>query len=207
MSDLLNELSRKDLWSGNKVKLKSARLDQFNQPNHNILYVTGLSGSGKSTLSRQLAKQLKAEVVELDSYYGMKPSNGKSRFHRFLKKNNVDAKHLLINNKLNYNESDKIYGLLKEYAKDRRIIAEGVQLLDNTMGEPSKIREDLLSEPVLSLQISQREAHRRAMERDKTELDEAELKRKKSEWRSQNQAKKEFDAALGLTNLRRYQKK
>ena len=49
MGDLLDDLMDQ------KLKLKAARLDQFGQPGHNILYVTGLSGSGKSTYAKELA--------------------------------------------------------------------------------------------------------------------------------------------------------
>lgn len=192
MGYLLNGLINK------KPKLKAARLDQYGQPGHNILYVTGLSGSGKSTYSKELAKKLKAEVVELDSYYGAKPNDSQSDFHRYLSKNQVNTKRLVANKKLNYNESDKIYGLLKEYAKDRRVIAEGVQLFDGTMAEKNKLRSDLSQEPILSLQVSRRKALRRAKERDQANWANVNLKEKKKEWRTQNNNKKEFERAMGL---------
>lgn len=192
MGYLLNGLINK------KPKLKAARLDQYGQPGHNILYVTGLSGSGKSTYSKELAKKLKAEVVELDSYYGAKPNDSQSDFHRYLSKNQVNTKRLVANKKLNYNESDKIYGLLKEYAKDRRVIAEGVQLFDGTMAEKNKLRSDLSQEPILSLQVSRRKALRRAKERDQANWANVNLKEKKKEWRTQNNNKKEFEWAMGL---------
>lgn len=192
MGYLLNGLINK------KPKLKAARLDQYGQSGHNILYVAGLSGSGKSTYSKELAKKLKAEVVELDSYYGAKPNDSQSDFHRYLSKNQVNTKRLVANKKLNYNESDKIYGLLKEYAKDRRVIAEGVQLFDGTMAEKNKLRSDLSQEPILSLQVSRRKALRRAKERDQANWANVNLKEKKKEWRTQNNNKKEFERAMGL---------
>ena len=196
MGDLLDGLMDE------KLKLKAARLDQFGQPGHNILYITGLSGSGKSTYAKELAKKLKAEVVELDSYYATKPFNSKSGFHRYLKKNQIDTKRLLVDNKLNYDESDKIYSLLKEYAKKKRVIAEGVQLFDGTIAEQSKLRSELLQEPILSLQSAQREAMRRARERDKANWVGVNLKEKRQEWRTQNNNKKDFERAVGLKNKR-----
>ena len=196
MGNLLDDLMDQ------KLKLKAARLDQFGQPGHNILYVTGLSGSGKSTYAKELAKKLKAEVVELDSYYATKPFNSKSGFHRYLKKNQVDTKRLLVDNKLNYDESDKIYGLLKEYAKKKRVIAEGVQLFDGTMAEQSKLRNDLMQEPIVSLQASQREAMRRARERDKANWVGVKIGEKRKEWQTQHRNQREFEKAMGLKNKR-----
>lgn len=196
MGDLLDGLMDE------KLKLKAARLDQFGQPGHNILYVTGLSGSGKSTLANSLAKKLKAEAIELDSFYATKPSNGKSGFHRYLKKNQIDPQRLLVNNKLNYDESDKIYDLLKEYAKKKRVIAEGVQLLDGTMAEQSKLRSDLIQEPIVSLQSTQREAMRRARDRDKANWVGVKADEKRKEWQTQYRNQREFEKAMGLKNKR-----
>ena len=184
-------------WDDN-VDLKVARLDQFGQPGHNILYITGLSGSGKSTLSKKLAKSLKAELIELDSYYGTKSHHGRSGFQSYLKKNNFDTKRLLVNKQLNYKESDKIYNLLKEYSKNRRVIAEGVQILDGTMAPTDRIRKDLQSEPIISLQVSQKESMNRAIRRDKAKWEGVNIEAKRKEWQIQNRNKKDFEIIVGV---------
>ena len=153
---------RKDRISSG-VKIKSGRLNIFGSPGHNILYVTGISGSGKSTLALNLAKKLDAEPIHLDEYYDGR-STPNTPFRKYLKENGVDLNNVYKNNKLNYSESDKIFPLLKEYSKNRRLIVEGVQLLDQTMSlDMTKI---LTTEPVISVQTSARVAFNRTRERD-----------------------------------------
>jgi len=153
---------RKDRNSSD-VKVKSARLNIFGSPGHNILYVTGISGSGKSTLALNLAKKLNAEPIHLDWYYDGR-SNQETPFKKFLKDNGVNLNKVYKNNKLNYSESDKIFPLLQEYSKRHRLIVEGVQLLDQTMNV--SMRKVLMTEPVISVQTSARVAFNRASERD-----------------------------------------
>jgi adenylate kinase family enzyme len=145
------------------VKIKSGRLDLFGSPGHNILYVTGISGSGKSTLALNLAKKLNAESIHLDWYY-----DGRSRqeppFKKFLKDNGVNLNKIYVNDKLNYSESDKIFPLLKKYSKNRHLIVEGVQLLDQTMN--INMRKILKNEPVISMQTPAKVSFNRATARD-----------------------------------------
>lgn len=154
---------RKDRVSST-FKIKSGRLKTFGSEGHNILYVTGISGSGKSTLSLNLAKKLNAEPIHLDWYYDNR-SDVDTPFKRFLKSNGVDMNNIYTkDDKLNYQESDKIFPLLKEYSKDRRLIVEGVQLMDNTMSE--NMRKAISTEPIISVQTSSRVAFNRAYKRD-----------------------------------------
>lgn len=152
---------RKD--QNSSTSIKSGRLDLLGTKGHNILYVTGISGSGKSTLALKLAEKLDAEPIHLDWYYDGR-SNQKTPFSEYLKKNGVDLKSVYKEEKLNFNESDKIFPLLKKYSEDHRLIVEGVQLLDETMS--MDMRKTLLSEPVISVQTSAKVAFNRASERD-----------------------------------------
>lgn len=61
-------------------------------------------------------------------------------------------------------KSDKIFPLLKEYSKNRRLIVEGVQLLDETMATDIKV--ELANEPVISIQTSAIVSYNRAAKRD-----------------------------------------
>jgi adenylate kinase family enzyme len=145
------------------IKTRSARLNLFGSPGHNILYITGISGSGKSTLTLNLAKKLNAEPIHLDWYY-----DGRSRqetpFKKFLENNGVKLNKVYINEKLNYSESDKIFPLLKKYSKNHRLIVEGVQLLDQTMS--MDMHKVLSTEPVISIQTSARVSFNRVTQRD-----------------------------------------
>jgi len=132
-----------------RVRVRTGRLNTFGKNGHNILYVAGISGSGKSTLSLNLANKLNAEVIHLDQYYDGRSKNN-TPFLKFLKDNGVDPSKVYKDNKLNFEESDKIFPLIKKYSKDRKLIVEGVQLLDETMSMDT--RKILSNEPVISVQ-------------------------------------------------------
>ena len=144
-------------------KVRNGRLDLFGKEGHNILYVAGISGSGKSTLAINLANKLDAEPIHLDWYYDGR-SKQKTPFSKFLKDNDVNLDKIYENNKLNYKESDKIFPLLKKYSKDRKLIVEGVQLLDDTMAVG--LSDVLKKEPVISIQTGAKVSFNRAAERD-----------------------------------------
>lgn len=150
------------------VKVRAGRLDIFGKDGHNILYVTGISGSGKSTLASNLSEKLDAEVIHLDWVYDGR-STEKTLFLKFLEGNGVNLRTVNKGGKLNYRESDKIFPLLKQYSKNRRLIVEGVQLLDDTMA--IGISNELQKEPVLSVQSRARIAFNRARDRDGTSTD------------------------------------
>jgi len=144
-------------------KVRSGRLNTFGSKGHNILYVAGISGSGKSTLALNLADKLNAEPIHLDWLYDGR-SKKQTPFSKFLKDKGVDLNNVHKDGKLNYEESDKIFPLLKEYSKNRKLIVEGVQLLDETMSTSIKVM--LASEPVISIQTNAKIAFNRAAARD-----------------------------------------
>ena len=149
-----------------RSRVRSGRLNSFGTKGHNILYIAGISGSGKSTLALNLAKQLNAETIHLDWYYDNRSETQQTPFSNFLTRKNVNLKNVYKNGKLNYKESDKIFPLLQEYSKDHKLIVEGVQLLDETMG--LDVQKILAKEPVISMQTSARISFNRAMERDQS---------------------------------------
>lgn len=146
-----------------QFKVRSGRLNTFGTKGHNILYVAGISGSGKSTLALNLADKLNAEPIHLDWLYDGR-SKKQTQFSKFLKDKGVDLKEVYKGGKLNYEESDKIFPLLKEYSKNHRLIVEGVQLLDETMSMDMKTT--LMNEPVISMQTSAKISFNRVTERD-----------------------------------------
>lgn len=148
-----------------RIRARSGRLNSFGKDGHNILYIAGISGSGKSSLAIDLANKLDAEPIHLDWYYDGR-SKKKTPFSKFLKDNGVDLNNVYKDGKLNYKESDKIFPLLKKYSQDRKLIVEGVQLLDDTMAVG--ISNVLKDEPVLSIGTRVKISFNRASERDQT---------------------------------------
>ena len=122
--------------SGLSRRAKTGNLNLFGLDGHNALFITGLSGSGKSTIAIELAPKINAEIIHLDSYFEKAGSGNNKDFNSFLKKNGVTKEKMFINGKLNYSESDKILPLIKKYPK--KVIVEGVQLLDNTLSDSAR---------------------------------------------------------------------
>ena len=148
--------------SGLSRRAKTGNLNLFGLDGHNALFITGLSGSGKSTIAIELAPKINAEIIHLDSYFEKAGSGNNKDFNSFLKKNGVSKEKMFINGKLNYSESDKILPLIKKYPK--KVIVEGVQLLDNTLSDSA--RDFLRNEPMISLQVAKSLSTKRAMDRD-----------------------------------------
>jgi len=151
-----------------QFKVRTGRLNTLGTKGHNILYVAGISGSGKSTLALNLAKKLNAEPIHLDLIYGGRKWQS-TPFSKFLKVKGVDVKKIHKDGKLNYEESDKIFPLLKEYSKSRKLIVEGIQLLDETVS--TDLQKHLMKEPVLSIQTSARISFNRAATFDQKVID------------------------------------
>ena len=147
---------------------KTARLDLWQKRGHNALFITGLSGSGKSTFASDLANKFGCEAIHLDTYFEKSLSGNNPNFTNFLKKHGVTKDNMFKKDKdmstgsLNYEKSDLVLPLIKQYGKP--VIVEGVQLLDQTMS--TKMRVVLSEEPVISLQTPKKLSVNRAMERD-----------------------------------------
>ena len=136
----------------NKINMKNAdtqNLDKWGtDKDHNILYISGKSGSGKSTAALAIADS-NTSVIHLDSYFELKNKseankNKNEKFNNFLKKNGFDINSLndgkLFKNDINeyFKKVDKFAELSEEFGREefdnsRKVIMEGVQLLDETM--------------------------------------------------------------------------
>lgn len=127
-------------------KSKSANLDKWGKDkDHNVLYLTGLSGSGKSTLAIQLAKETKADVVHLDFYFNRMSQSSRNEyqskeFNKFLDDRVPNWRKMPdpINDKYDWSIVDDFAKALEDYGKaqftkGRKVIAEGVELMDNTL--------------------------------------------------------------------------
>lgn len=174
---------------------KSGNLNLFGTDGHNALFVTGISGSGKSTFSTELAKKIDAEVVHLDSYFEKNGTGNNQEFNSFIKQNGLTKENMFVNGKLNYSESDKFLPLIKAYHK--RVIVEGVQILDNTLSDQA--RDFFKNEPMIVLQTSKRISTSRAMLRDgisKTKIDEM-INRADEAYKIKSELEKELNLAVG----------
>ena len=166
----------------NKRNMKSAdtqHLDKWGtDKDHNILYISGKSGSGKSTAALAMSDS-NTNVIHLDSYFELKNKseankNKNERFNNLLKKNGFDINSLndekLFRNDIKeyFKKVDKFTDLSEAFAREeygysRKIIMEGVQLLDDTMYPNKRFFDD---KPCILLKTNDDISKKRAKERD-----------------------------------------
>ena len=166
----------------NKRNMKNAdtqNLDKWGtDKDHNILYISGKSGSGKSTAALAMSDS-NTNVIHLDSYFELKNKseankNKNERFNNFLKKNGFDINSLndekLFKNDIKeyFKKVDKFTDLSEAFAREeygysRKIIMEGVQLLDETMYPNKRFFDD---KPCILLKTNDNISRKRAKERD-----------------------------------------
>lgn len=157
--------------------LKTAKAQNLNRwgqdPNTNILFITGMSGSGKSSISQVFAKHNNSEVVHLDSYFDNPKGPHSKDFDSYLRSKKSDYKRMCLpKDKISMSEWGKVverfehdldrYGK-DSYKKNKKIIVEGVQLLDDTMFPDKKY---FRNKPVIILKGSILKNAKRANERD-----------------------------------------
>ena len=166
----------------NKENMKNAEtqnLDKFGtDKDHNILYISGKSGSGKSTAALAMSDS-NTSIIHLDSYFELKNKseankNKNKRFNNFLKRNGFDVNSLndgkLFKNdiKAYFKKVDKFTELSEEFGRtefndSRKVIMEGVQLLDETMYPNKRFFDD---KPCILLKTNDDVSRKRAKERD-----------------------------------------
>ena len=166
----------------NKENMKNAEtqhLDKFGtDKDHNILYISGKSGSGKSTAALAMSDQ-NTSIIHLDSYFELKNKseankNKNKRFNNFLKRNGFDVNSLndgkLFKNDIKsyFKKVDKFTELSEEFGRtefndSRKVIMEGVQLLDDTMYPNKRFFDD---KPCILLKTNDNISRKRAKKRD-----------------------------------------
>ena len=166
----------------NKINMKNAdtqNLDKWGtDKDHNILYISGKSGSGKSTAALAMSDS-NTSVIHLDSYFELKNKseankNKNEKFNNFLKKNGFDINSLndgkLFKNDINeyFKKVDKFAELSEEFGREefdnsRKVIMEGVQLLDETMYPNKRFFDD---KSCILLKTNDDISRKRAKERD-----------------------------------------
>lgn len=155
----------------------------------NILWVTGISGSGKSTIARQMAKNNDADLINMDLYTfktaGKYNSEMSSSFNNFLdekvpnwRKMQQDAYAVLT--KLDRRKQktaaewfDTFQDALEDYGTkmhgNKKVIAEGVQILDDTLFYKNK--SALKNKPMIIMDTSLEESLVSRMMRDNKSIE------------------------------------
>lgn len=142
-------------------KSKAANLDKFGSDSkHNTLYIMGFSGSGKSTAANDLARK-NDTIVNLDLFIEstgtdnslelMAPHGKDIRIREYLNEKIPNYKSLTNKSgrltKQWFNTLDSMMAEIEkfseeEYKHNRRVIIEGVQLLDDTVYPNKKFFKD-----------------------------------------------------------------
>ena len=173
-----------------KRNRKDYNLDKWGKSeNTNILWVTGISGSGKSTVANDIAKKNKADVINID-LYTFKTANKYTKdmskdFNKFLDKNVPNWKRLQREGYEALTKTDRraqkaagkwfdtFQDALEKYGREsygkKKIVAEGVQILDETLFYNNK--KALKNQPLIIMKTSVADSILSRMQRDNKSLD------------------------------------
>lgn len=165
----------------------------------NVLYVTGLSGSGKSTLAEYMSDS-NTSAIHLDAYFDSPYADGgvknnqasNKRFNDYLDKNFPDyVKLSWPKDKISNTDWGKVcegfeeyidkFGA-SEYTSGRKVICEGVELLDDTV-RPDK--SFFKSKPTAIVNTSALKSSMRQHERDDVKLRSLDDIMREFKWYSQ----------------------
>lgn len=165
----------------NVANSRTSNLDKWGKdPDHNIMYVTGYSGSGKTGTVERL-RDNNTNVIHLDFYL----EGGNSRYAKPMRDNDFD-KYLKghpsafdsydprSQKENRWKSLDAFEAQLEAFGKEqyksgKKVIVEGVQILDNTL-YPDKSHFN--GKPVMILGTDLNTSSKRANERDGIEDDD-----------------------------------
>lgn len=149
----------------------------------NILFISGMSGSGKSEISKILAKHNNAEVIHLDSYFDNPKGPHNKDFDKYLNSKKSDYKKIqLPKSKIDIKDWGKVVERFEKnldsygknaYKKNKKVVVEGVQILDDTMFPDKKYFQD---KPVIMLRGSILGNTKRANRRDNKKFEVNDIK-------------------------------
>lgn len=174
--------------------------------NHNILYVTGLSGSGKSTIAEKL-KNSSIDVINLDLFLEENDSRDErnKNFVSYLNTyysnfDEISRRDVKIGTKEFGNALDRFEACIdgfgrEQYSKNRNVIVEGVQLLDDTLYPDKNVLKD---KPIITPNTSPLRSMIRGMRRDEISIDVADLKERIDWYKQSNKNLKKFKKTVGL---------
>ena len=150
-------------------------------PDTNVLYITGRSGSGKSTIANKIADD-KTRVVHLDTYFDDTKGVRDKELDSYMTKHLPEYKMLNApKDKISLNDWGKIcakfevelenYGAY-QHKQGKRVIVEGVELLDDTVRPDKSFFKD---KPIAILKTNAITSGLRAAERDQIKLNKEEI--------------------------------
>ena len=155
----------------------------------NVLFVTGIAGSGKSTIAKSMASKNKADIINID-LYTFRTTTGfiqgmSKNFNKYLDKNypgwqkmQKDAYEVLTKNdrrkqKLAGQWFDTLEEAILGYGRAefgrKKIVAEGVQILDETLFYNNK--EALRNKPLIVMDTSAVDSLISRAQRDNKSID------------------------------------
>lgn len=185
----------KKIHSMGADRLKNAKTANFSRwgtaPSMNVLYITGLSGSGKSTVAQFLADD-STSVIHLDLYFSGEPgkesidSEHRSKeFDAFLASQGIRSPNMVSPDEWasdrtfeKFEEAVEVFGTM-QYKKGRRVIAEGIQILDDGLRMDKAFYN---KKPLILLSTSIDEAIELAAERDGVKLSDRDLIESRRNW-------------------------
>lgn len=188
---------RRHVTTSAKINLKqskSTNVDKWGKDkNHNVLYITGLSGSGKSTVAEGLRNK-DTNIIHLDYYTNAGKNTIGARgfrdkeFNEHLKKHcpeffkEYDGEMPALS-KLTPEQKKKFWSMMdkfqdsmvsfgrEQYGK-KRVIVEGVKLIDDTFFPDKSFFKD---QPLIVLSTDYDTSIKRASERDNVDLNDDKL--------------------------------
>lgn len=154
-------------------KSKGYNLDRWGKTDStNTLYITGMSGAGKSVLAKSLEKD-GVDVIHLDSYFDNPDGPSSKAFDKHLRKFLPGYKKMrLPKDKIDMVswgevvkefEKELINFSVAEYKSGKKVIVEGVHLLDDTL-YPDK--SFFIGKPLIILDVGILKSIHQANERD-----------------------------------------
>lgn len=188
---------RRHVTTSAKMNLKQSKSTNVykwgKDKNHNVLYITGLSGSGKSTVAEGL-RDKDTNVIHLDYYTNVGKNTIGARGFRDKEFNDHLKKHcpeffkeydgeMPALSKLTPEQKKKFWSMMdkfqdsmvsfgrEQYGK-KRVIVEGVQLIDDTFFPDKSFFRD---QPLIVLSTDYDTSIKRASERDNVDLNDAKL--------------------------------
>lgn len=161
-----------------RKRLKNARtanMDKWGKDaDHNICYIAGYSGSGKSTVSSSLADK-NTDIIHLDAYTDKGAADKRNRqFDAYLKEKGVDPPKKYPRNEWpekkvleKFEQAVDDFGKA-QFNKNRKVIAEGVQVANRTLWEDHSHYSD---KPIVLLSTGIRESLYKSTVREIRRLD------------------------------------
>lgn len=159
----------------NLEKAKTANLDKWGKtPNTNVLYIGGYSGSGKSTTAESMADK-NTDKIHLDVYFDDVSSGAGERskaFDKYLKDRNIKPPNQVPMKRWRKEKTlDKFEKAVSDFGKEqykngRKVIAEGIQILDGGLNNQSFYK----NQPIILLNTSAVSSLYRRLTRDNDKI-------------------------------------